>query len=365
MISTDRDVHHGKEHEPGMKVNIAVYGFAHDPLNLQGNRGIIETAERYLSQTNGNVFLLIENTVTPQIARGMAADQREHGLWYPQLHGDLKDLLGRPPTEAFVRNRMEELRNAGAQEILDKELLLGGDIRINLMLRDIAALQARNPRLKTREETHSERVINAIKPHKQKYRSLEEQIPQLWEAGAYDEACKALETIFLTVGPSRKERDREIVSDNIKPLVEGLLKDSRGGAVIALMGANHVDGIMAGTRWAFGKRIGYQPIVDVPPNLAQLQTKVHVTNGQPIPRELVAQGLFESILLATVEDIFVQNSVVDIYANNFNAVYQAICNIAQETPEEKVRELCEQQADIGSFFMEHPLSDSLDVLFAE
>lgn len=343
-----------KDGEPRTKVAASVYGFAHHPLNLDANRRIITEAERLLGQTTGNVFVLLEGSITPQEARTLSPMQREKGLWYTQVVSDMIGVFGKTPKAADVRTYMDQLRNVTVQDILDYGLLPINKIRINLLIRDLDDLMRENPRLKVRDETQSQAVLNSIRADRNRYRAIEQGFHSLWESGDFDGCQAAISEIFQRVSPSRKARDRGIVQDNLKPILEGQFKDQKGGAVLAAVGANHTGGVAEGVKWAFGKRINCEVILDLPSNHPQLKTKDFVSNGQPIPSDLLAQAAFESVVTGVLTDAFTQGGIVDIFADNFSVIYEAICDLVSATPEDKIRELSEQRGDIIDYVTSHP-----------
>ncbi|MDP3941034.1 MAG: hypothetical protein Q8Q49_01855 [bacterium] len=354
-----------KDGEPRTRVSAVIYGFAHYPLNLDANRRIITEAERLLGQTAGNVFVLLEGSITPQEARTLSSLQREKGLWYTQVESDMLGVFGKTPKAADVRTYMDQLRNVTIQEILDYGLLPKNKIRINLFIRDLDDLMRQNPRLKVRDETQSQAVLNSIRADRDRYREIEQDFHSLWESGDFDRCQAAMSEIFQRVNQSRKVRDRGIVQDNLKPILEGQFKDRKGGAVLAVVGANHTEGVAEGVKWTFGKRINCEVILDLPSNHPQLKTKAFVESEQPIPNELLAQAAFESVVTGVLNDAFTEGRIVDIFADNFSIIYEAICDIVNATPEEKIRELCEQHGDIIDYVIDHPSFEHISDLLPE
>lgn len=217
------------EVEPGSKVFVEFYGFAHNHLNLQAVPEIIQGFEDHLSKARGKTVLFYEHAEgTMTGAKIVEENFRRSGFRGYLLSGVVLPRLAA---------RSAELIDAALQADELSPTLPANLFQQYRIAQGFDQLQEKYG-FSFKQEVHSDEILKRVRSLHKDCSAKEIAMNSAWQEGRYDDFVNASNAYSQLARARDGHRDRE-TADLIAKVMRKQLAEPEGGSVFVLMGTDH------------------------------------------------------------------------------------------------------------------------------
>ncbi|HEY5600961.1 MAG TPA: hypothetical protein VIK81_02620 [Patescibacteria group bacterium] len=350
MTRPDSEISVAREQEPRPKVNVAFFGYLHEPLNLEVTKYVREALDTHFQETSGRRIVLLENSDMSRSTAEMAKGQiKKYGALIPFVNGITPPGTTLPEVERIIRR----VDSSDIETVIRTRLLHEDKLHAYFFHKELEVLRQKFD-LEIEQESHSKEVVQRVRRLRNELHSSRSEALAAWSSGQFREGVEAWKRHYQTTSQAIIVRDPEQV-DYLKQLTRKLMKEKEGGSLTVLFGGSHSHVIeVLARKLGPNVPVAYNKVDLMPEDATDFRILSGLRTGSPVEDQVYAQDFLLHCMNEFLRLHFLKKGDLSSFANNWQTIYGGVVRVVNSLSMMEMEHLVSSKSDYVGFLKNHP-----------